>query len=181
MQNKFTVKKALSLLLTIGVIPIIVFLNCFLETRKYYILSLVVVLCSIGLFFLSFENRKPQTKEIIIIAVMSAIAAISRIAFAAIPFFKPLAAIVIICGVCLGANAGFICGAVSCFASNFVFGQGPWTAWQMISFGLLGFLSGVIFYSRKSIQKKLKSLVFSFVSKELVVQFKLSVKRSEVP
>ena len=62
-----------------------------------------------------------------------------------LPQFKPVVAIVIISGVCFGGESGFLVGAVTGFVSNFFFGQGPWTPWQMFSFGIIGFLAGVLF------------------------------------
>lgn len=112
---------------------------------KTYIISLLIIFYIIFLFFASFENRRPEAREIVIIAVMSAISVAGRSAFFFIPQFKPVIAIVIITGVCFGAEAGFLTGAVSGFVSNFFFGQGPWTPWQMLGFGLAGFFAGIIF------------------------------------
>lgn len=53
----------------------------------------------------------------------------------------------ILAGVGLGAEAGFLTGAMAGFVSNFFFGQGPWTPWQMFSFGIIGFLAGLLFRS----------------------------------
>ena len=78
------------------------------------------------------------------IAVMSAVAVASRAGFIMVPFFKPLTGIVMITGMALGPEAGFLTGAVSGFVSNFIFGQGPWTPWQMFAFGVAGFLTGVL-------------------------------------
>ena len=75
---------------------------------------------------------------------MSAVAVASRAAFIMVPFFKPLTGIVMITGMALGPEAGFLTGAVSGFVSNFIFGQGPWTPWQMFAFGVAGFLAGVL-------------------------------------
>ena len=65
--------------------------------------------------------------------------------FAPFPQFKPVAAMVIITGVTLGGESGFLVGAIGAFVSNFYFSQGPWTPWQMFSFGIIGFVAGVIF------------------------------------
>lgn len=62
-----------------------------------------------------------------------------------LPQFKPVAAIVIISGVAFGGETGFLVGAITAFVSNFFFGQGPWTPWQMFSFGIIGFLAGIMF------------------------------------
>ncbi|MFR3320825.1 MAG: ECF transporter S component [Lachnospiraceae bacterium] len=92
--------------------------------------------------FVRFEHKKPQARELVTIAVMSAVAVASRAGFIMVPFFKPLTGIVMITGMALGPEAGFLTGAVSGFVSNFIFGQGPWTPWQMFAFGVAGFLTG---------------------------------------
>ena len=96
-----------------------------------------------------FEHRKPQARELIVIAVMSAIAVVGRVAFFMLPQFKPMVAIVMITGICLGAEAGFLTGAMAGFVSNFFFGQGPWTPWQMFAYGVIGFLSGILFKGKR--------------------------------
>ena len=117
----------------------------FLDDRKYYFISLLIACYTIALFCVIFERGKPRTREIVVIAVMVAIAVLGRAIFFMIPQFKPLVAIVIISGAALGRESGFITGAMAAFVSNFIFGQGPWTPWQMFSLGLIGFLSGLIF------------------------------------
>lgn len=124
----------------------------FLGDRKYYFISLLIVLYSMLPFVLVFENRRPQARELLVVAVLAAIAVAGRAAFFMLPQFKPVAAIVIIAGVCCGAEAGFLVGAVAVFVSNFFFGQGPWTPWQMFCFGLIGFLAGILF--KKGFLKK---------------------------
>jgi energy-coupling factor transport system substrate-specific component len=96
-------------------------------------------------FALVFEGRGPKARELVVIAVMVAIAVVGRAAFFMLPQFKPVVAIVIIAGAALGPESGFICGALSGFVSNFLFGQGPWTPWQMFAFGMIGFFAGLIF------------------------------------
>ena len=117
----------------------------FLDNRKYYFISSVIILEILIAFFLSFEKRKPQAREIVLISVLSALAVAGRCAFAAIPQFKPVAAIIIISGACFGANTGFLVGAITAFVSNFFFGQTPYTPWQMFAFGVIGFVAGLLF------------------------------------
>ena len=112
--------------------------------RKYYLSSLLLIVYAMLPFFVRFEHKKPQARELVTIAVMSAVAVASRAAFIMVPFFKPLTGIVMITGMALGPEAGFLTGAVSGFVSNFIFGQGPWTPWQMFAFGVAGFLAGVL-------------------------------------
>ena len=117
----------------------------FFEGRKYYFISLAVILESMLPFALIFERRRPQARELVVIAVLSAIAVAGRAAFFMLPQFKPVTALVIIAGIAFGGEAGFLVGAVTGFASNLFFGQGPWTPWQMFAFGVIGFLAGVLF------------------------------------
>jgi energy-coupling factor transport system substrate-specific component len=142
-------------LLIFVVIPATILLGIFvLDDRKYYFISLLIVLYTMIPFAMVFENRKPQARELIVIAVLAAIAVAGRAAFFMLPQFKPVVAIVIIAGVSLGAEAGFLVGAVAGFVSNFFFGQGPWTPWQMFCFGIIGFLAGIFF--KKGLLKKTK-------------------------
>lgn len=164
MQYKQSLKKYLSIIVLLISIPIVLLLSNTLGDRKHYVISLAVAFCGIGGLFLSFENRKPKANEIIVLAVMCALAAASRAVFVFIPFFKPLAAIVILTGVAMGAQAGFVCGAVSMLVSNFIFGQGPWTGWQMLAYGLVGLLAGIIFYNKPKRQKIIPIAVFGGLS-----------------
>lgn len=76
---------------------------------------------------------------------MCSIGVASRVSFFFFPQIKPLAAVVIITGISLGAESGFITGAVSAFVSNFYFGQGSWTPFQMFALGVVGFFAGIVF------------------------------------
>lgn len=122
-----------------------------LMMRGYYFTSMCIIVISIFIFLWSFEKRKPKTREIVTLAVMTALAVVGRLAFFMTPQVKPCAAIIIITGVMLGRQSGFLCGALTAFVSGFFFGQGPWTPWQMIAFGIIGFVSGVLF-SKKNIK-----------------------------
>ena len=92
-----------------------------------------------------FEGRHPKARELIIISVLCAIAVAGRLAFTMLPQFKPVVAIVIISGVAFGGESGFLVGAVSMLVSNLMFGQGPWTPWQMFAAGIIGFIGGILF------------------------------------
>ena len=98
-------------------------------------------------FFLVFEKKKPRARELVPIAVMAALGVVGRTLFSLIPLpnFKPVSAIVIITAVAFGPETGFLTGALTGFLSNFIFGQGPWTPWQMFAMGIIGFLAGVLF------------------------------------
>lgn len=112
--------------------------------KAYVVVSVIVVLCAIVPFFVQFERRRPQARELVMLAVMCALAVAARAAFVWVPHFKPMAAIVMISGIAFGRSSGFLVGAISVLASNFIFGQGPWTPWQMLAFGLCGFVFGLL-------------------------------------
>jgi len=113
--------------------------------RRYYFVSLLIILQTMLPFVLGFERRKPKARELVIIAVLCAFAVMGRAAFFMAPQFKPVVALVIIAGVAFGGETGFLVGAMAGFFSNFFIGQGPWTPWQMFAFGIIGFLAGLLF------------------------------------
>ncbi len=117
--------------------------------REYYVISIVIIIAAILWFMWSFERRKPQEREVVMLAVMTAMAVVGRTIFIVTPQFKPCAAIIIITGIMLGKQSGFLCGALTALVSNFIFGQGPWTPWQMIAFGLVGLVSAIIFNGKR--------------------------------
>ncbi len=164
-KKAFSKRFILSAALILFAIPLTIFSGIYyFGDRKYYFISLLIILETLIPFFLVFEKRKPKAREIVIISVLSAIAVAGRTAFFMLPEFKPVAAIVIISGICFGSESGFMVGAISAFVSNYFFGQGPWTPWQMFAFGIIGFLAGTVF--RKNLIKKtrISLTVFGFIT-----------------
>ncbi len=152
-KKKLNKRTFLSCFIILITIPLTILFGIYvLNDRSYYFISMAIVVQTMLPFFLAFEHRKPQAREMVLIATLAAIAVAGRSAFFWLPQFKPLVAIVIIVGVTLGAEAGFLTGALSFFVSNFFFGQGPWTPWQMFCGGIIGFLAGILF--KKGILKK---------------------------
>ena len=111
---------------------------------SYYLVSVLLICAALGSFALSFEQRKPQAREVVLVAVMCALAVASRIAFAGVPFVKPMLAVIMISGIALGSRVGFLTGSMTALVSNFVFSQGPWTPWQMVGYGIAGLVMGVL-------------------------------------
>lgn len=161
MQKK---SKLRSIILLAVLAPIICVISAFsIESSYYYIPSVMLILVAILAFYFSFESRKIKTAELVILAMMICICVSSRAFFAFIPQVKPLCAFVCITGICLGANAGFIVGSLSMFVSNFFFGQGAYTPFQMLGMGLVGFLCGVIFYKKSYSKNKILTSLISSV------------------
>lgn len=112
--------------------------------RSYVVVSAVVVLCAIVPCFVRFEHRRPQAREVVMLAVLCALAVAARVAFVWLPHFKPMLGIIMIAGMAFGASPGFLVGSLSALVSNFIFGQGPWTPWQMLAYGVCGLVFGLL-------------------------------------
>ena len=88
--------------------------------------------------FAWYERVRPDARIVALVGTLAAFAALGRIAFAAFPNVKPTTDIVLVSGYALGGGPGFAVGALAGLASNFFFGQGPWTPWQMAGWGATG-------------------------------------------
>ena len=137
---------ALTAVLIFLVIPALIALTVFLGSRRLYmLLSLLILVMIMAPFFMIFERRKPRAREVVLIAMMSALTVASHTFFHIAFPVQIGTAMVIISGISLGPEAGFLIGAMSRFVCNFYMGQGAWTPWQMFCWGLLGFLAGLAF------------------------------------
>lgn len=146
-------------MLILGAVTILVGGAVF-DNKQYFIISFLLIIYAMVPFFATFERRKPKAREIVILAVLIATAVVGRAAFFMVPNFKPILAIVIISGVALGKESGFLIGAMSAFVSNFLFGQGPWTPWQMIAMAIIGYLAGLIFHRYADRLPKIPLMIF---------------------
>lgn len=122
-------------------IPLIVLSGAVIfDRKKHIIISLAVAVSALLLFAAGFEKKSTGSRRLVIVAVMTALCFAGRF----IPFLKPIAALSIITALYLGGEAGFLVGALSAILSNFYFGQGPWTAFQMLAWGLIGLFAGLL-------------------------------------
>ena len=142
-------------------IPLTLFFGSQLSGRSYYITGTLIIVELMIPFFMAFEGRKPQARELVIIAVMCALAIAGRVVIP-LPNFKAIFAIIIITGIAFGPEAGFMVGAVSAFASNFFYGQGPFAPWQMFAYGAGGMLAGFCFRKNWLPRKNWVMAVFGF-------------------
>ncbi|MEG0035682.1 MAG: ECF transporter S component [Oscillospiraceae bacterium] len=158
--NRRTVAAAAMILL---LIPLTIFIGCFyLDNRKYYFISMLIILETIAPFLMIFEKRRPQARELLVLAVLCAIGVAGRAAFFMLPQFKPVAALVIIAAVAFGGESGFIVGSLTMFLSNMFYTQGPWTPWQMFAMGIIGFLAGILFKKGFLRRDRIALSVFGF-------------------
>ena len=143
-------------------IPATIAAGCiFLDNERYMVISLALLIYTMIPFFMVFEKRKPKAREIVLIAMMAAITVCAQLFFHMVLPLQIGTALIIISGIALGPEAGFLIGATARFICNFYMGQGPWTPWQMFCWGLLGFLAGLAF--NRIEPDKLKSRNFKVI------------------
>ena len=152
-----------TLIVFLILIPLTLFLGSRLSGRAYYITSTLVIIEILIPFLMAFEGRKPQARELVVIAVMCAIAVASRAAIP-IPNFKPMFAVIMLTGIAFGAETGFMVGAIAAFVSNFFYGQGAYTPWQMMAYGAAGMIAGLFFQKGWLKRKSLHMGIFGFLS-----------------
>lgn len=144
------------------VIPATLVLGMKLPGRSYYLLSALVAIEILIPFFMAFEGRKPRARELVTVAVMAALVTIARVAVP-LPSFKPTFAVIMLAGIAFGPETGFIVGAFGALGSNFFYGQGPFTPWQMMAYGMAGLLAGFVYQHNWLPRKNWVMGVFSFV------------------
>ena len=133
-------RKALRIIIPFAAIPALVLLGVYAFEDKFYAyISLVITILAIILFISGFEQRKIGTRRMVLVVVLTVMSVIGRF----FPIIKPVTALTIIAGMYLGSEAGFLVGAMSAVISNFFWGQGPWTPFQMFAWGMIGLLAGL--------------------------------------
>ena len=122
------------------------------DARLHLWVSFAVAILTLGVFIAGVEKRMIGSRRAVLVAVMIALCVVGRL----IPFFKPVTAITVLAAVYLGKESGFTVGAFAALLSNFYVGQGPWTPFQMLAWGLIGFFAGML---AKPLQKSRVALM----------------------
>lgn len=157
-KNK-ALKKALKILIPFVFIPAVAIIGTIaFDEKRYIFISTLAAVLTVVLFVAGFERKETGTRRTVIVSVMTALSVVGRF----IPFFKPITSLTIITAMYLGGEAGFVVGAFSALLSNFYFGQGPWTPFQMLAWGLVGLIAGALSKPLKS--SKIFLLIFGAVS-----------------
>ena len=147
-QNR-TFRNVLRWMIPFICIPLLTFIGSWILKGKYYLpVAMLGAFLSFMLFVAGFEKKRTGTRRIVIVSVMTALCFIGRF----LPFLKPMIAITIITAIYLGSESGFLTGALSALLSNFYFGQGPWTIFQMMTWGMIGCIAGMFAESLKKNQ-----------------------------
>ena len=138
--NNSGLRRVLRITVPFVIIPLTVFLGTFIVPQKSYLfVSFAVTVMALILFISGFDRKKTGSRRLVISSVMTALCVIGRF----IPVFKPITALTVITGVHIGGESGFLVGALAALISNFFSGQGPWTPFQMLAWGLIGLFAGL--------------------------------------
>ena len=168
-KRKLRKRTVTATLLILLLIPLTLFVGVYyFAGRKYYFISLLILLECMLPFFLIFEGRKPQARELVLIAVLVALNVAGRAAFFMLPEFKPVVAMTILAGVAFGGETGFLVGAMTMLVSNMLFSQGPWTPWQMFSMGIIGWLAGVLYRKGVLRRGRLSLCIFGVIASTII-------------
>ncbi len=165
LRQKLSRRSIVGLVVTVVMIPVTAYFGGILLPRSQHglISALVLIECMLP-FFLVFEGRRPKARELVLLAALCALGVAGRAAFFMLPQCKPVTALTIIAGAAFGGETGFLVGAVSMLVSNMLFGQGPWTPWQMFTMGLIGFVSALLFHSGLLRRTRWTMALFGFVA-----------------
>ena len=125
-------------------VPLALFACAALGVQHSALVTALVALACLALWLFGFDRSRPALGQLMPVIVLGALAVAGRVLFAPLPYVKPVSAICILAGAVYGKRCGFMVGALAALVSNLFFGQGPWTPWQMYSWGLVGYFAGVL-------------------------------------
>ena len=152
-------RRVLRIVIPFVIAPLFVIAGTYLfEPKRQAFVALAIAILACVLFIAGFEHKKTGSRRLIITSIFVALSVIGRF----IPFFKPTTALTIIAGVYLGGEAGFLTGAFSALISNFYFGQGPWTPFQMLAWGMIGYFAGV--FSKFFIKSRFALIIYGVIA-----------------
>lgn len=138
-------RRWLTFLLFFALIPAVAVGGALIFRERHYAwISLCVAVLTCLPILYDFERRETGSAELMVLSVLISLSVAGRFLFAWLPGFKPVTAITVISAIWLGAEPGFIIGSMTALLSNFYFGQGPWTPFQMFSWGMIGGLAGLL-------------------------------------
>nr|WP_244513321.1 ECF transporter S component [Oceanobacillus limi] len=115
-----------------------------INLEYYLILSILIMIASFLPFMIRFSSQQITSRELVMLAILGAIAAVSRVPFASLPSVQPTSFVIIVSAIVLGPQSGFVIGVTAAIVSNIFLGQGPWTPWQMYAWGMIGLFAGLL-------------------------------------
>ena len=149
-------------------IPLTLYFGSKIPGKSYYLTATLIIVWLMIPFFMKFEGKRPQARELILIAVLCALAVAGRVAIP-VNHIKAAYAVILISGVALGPETGFIVGAVCALVSNFFYGQGAYMPWQMLAYGAGGMAAGFAFAKGRLPKKPLPMAIFGVLTVILLI------------
>ena len=131
-------------LLVIAAVVAILIISVYSAEDLLIPISFALLIFSMLPFYIRFEKKELNAEEMVLIAMISALAAVGRVPFAALPSIQPTSFIIIMAAMTFGKEVGFLAGNTAALVSNLFLGQGPWTPWQMFCWGMMGFSAGLL-------------------------------------
>lgn len=131
-----------------------------MENLTLYSMLIAILICIAGIVF--FELSKPKEELMLAMVVLCVAASIGRFAFALIPQVQPATVLVIIAGYYLGSRYGFVCGCLVALVSNISLGHGPWTPFQMLGWGIVAFIGGLLPHTKNQYINLISLGIYSF-------------------
>ena len=108
------------------------------------LITLIFFVLTILAFLFEFETTATSAKQIVLVSMLGTISALSRLPFAALMNFQPCTFFIICSGYVFGPVAGFMVAALTTLISNLFLGHGPWTVYQIFTWGLVGVSAGYL-------------------------------------
>lgn len=171
-DRNYKKRKIVSWLTVLLIIPFILFVvNRLISGEHYMLISILIIAGTILPLMISFEYRKPRAREIVLLAVLISFCVVSNLICSHTIPLHAGTAMVVLAGISMGPEAGFLTGALGRFVCNFFDGQGIWTPWQMTAWGIIGFISGVSFRKVEKGEKGSRFSIFICVGAGVIVGY----------
>lgn len=88
------------------------------------------------------ERSRFTPFQLALVGLMAGFIGLSRIPLALLPGIQIATSLIICSSLAFGSRIGLFIGLLTPVVSNMFLGQGPWTLWQMMGWGLCGWVSG---------------------------------------
>ena len=171
-DRNYKKRKIVSWMTVLLIIPFILFVvNRLISGEHYMLISILIIAGTILPLMISFEYRKPRAREIVLLAVLISFCVVSNLICSHTIPLHAGTAMVVLAGISMGPEAGFLTGALGRFVCNFFDGQGIWTPWQMTAWGIIGFISGVSFRKVEKGEKGSRFSIFICVGAGVIVGY----------
>ncbi|MGQ9543864.1 MAG: ECF transporter S component [Candidatus Bathyarchaeia archaeon] len=125
--------------------------------EKWGLISTLAVVIGVIVVLVDFKNIA-DSRRIALISALGATTAALRLPLTIVPNVQPCTFLIMCSGITLGPTSGFLVGALTPLISNLFLGHGPWTLFQLYSWGIVGFISGLTRFNQETSVWKLSAV-----------------------